>query len=138
MKLTLFVTVLKDVTMVCNDAILPELLLKKYTFNCLTFQEQTRQPYNDNWCPFRTPALHLHGNQRLEEKNFRKKIISYVSRTDGDSPNQFHGLHFTDSLVVEDLLPLGILLHDTDVVDGNTIGELATRSVQKQGKKCNY
>ena len=32
---------------------------------------------------------------------------------------------------VEDLLTLNILLYDIDIVDGNTIGELARRSVQK-------
>ena len=37
--------------------------------NCLTFEESTRQPYNDNLCLFRALVLHLHGTQRLEEEN---------------------------------------------------------------------
>ena len=36
-----------------------------------------------------------------------------------------------DIPIVEDLLTLKILLYDIDIVDGNIIGELATRSVQK-------
>ena len=36
-----------------------------------------------------------------------------------------------DIPTVEDLLTLNILLYDIDIVDGNIVGELATRSVQK-------
>ena len=36
-----------------------------------------------------------------------------------------------DIPIVEDLLALNILLYDIDIVDGNIIGELARRSVQK-------
>ena len=47
------------------------------------------------------------------------------------SPNQFKGVHMNDIRIVEDLLTLNILLYDIDIVDGNIIGELARRSVQK-------
>ena len=36
-----------------------------------------------------------------------------------------------DFPIVEDLLTLNILLYDIDIVDGNIMGELARRSVQK-------
>ena len=44
----------------CIDAVLPEPLLKNHTVNCLTLEENTRQPYKDNLCLFRALALHLH------------------------------------------------------------------------------
>ena len=69
-NLTVFAALLKDVPMGCKDAVLPEPLLKNCTINCLTFEENTRQPYNDNLCLYRTLALHFHRNQRL--KKFRK------------------------------------------------------------------
>ena len=50
---------------------------------------------------------------------------------DGLSPNQFQGVHMNDITTVEDLLTLNILLYDIDIVDGNIVGELARRSVQK-------
>ena len=50
---------------------------------------------------------------------------------DGLSPNQFQGVHSNDFPNVEDLLTLNILLYDIDIVDGNIVGELARRSVQK-------
>ena len=66
-NLTVFAALLKDDPMGCKDAFLPEPLSKNCRINCLTFEENTRQPYNDNLCLFRALALHLHGNQRLEE-----------------------------------------------------------------------
>ena len=50
---------------------------------------------------------------------------------DGLSADHFQGVHKNDFLFVEDLLTLNILLYDIDIVDGNIIGELARRSVQK-------
>ena len=129
-NLTVFAALLEDVPMGCKNAVSPEPLLKRCTINCLTIEEKTRQPYNDNLCLFRAPALHLHGNQRLEEE--KSKIFnSFISKMDGLSPNQFKGVHMNDIPIVEDLLTLNILLYDIDIVDGNIFRELARRSVQK-------
>ena len=43
-NLTLFAALPKDVPTGCKDAVLPEPLLKNSTMNCLTFEENTRQP----------------------------------------------------------------------------------------------
>ena len=56
-NLTVFAALLKDVPMGCKYAVSPESLLKNFTINCLTFEENTRQPYNDNLCLFRALAL---------------------------------------------------------------------------------
>ena len=77
-SLTVFAALLKDVPLGCKNAVLPKSLLKNHTIKCLTFEENTRQPYNDNLCLFRAIALHMHGNQRLE-KNF--EIIQFCSLT---------------------------------------------------------
>ena len=101
--LTVFAASLKDVPMGCKNAVLPEPLLKKHTINCLTFEENTRQPYNDNLCLFRALALHMHGNQRLEEKT-SKLFNLFINKMDRLSPNQFQGVHMNDIPNVEDLL----------------------------------
>ena len=49
----------------------------------------------------------------------------------GPSPNQFQELNMNDNPVFEDLLTFITLLCDKDIVDGNFIGEVAKRSVQK-------
>ena len=50
---------------------------------------------------------------------------------DGLSADQFQGVHTNGIPTVENLLTLNIVLYDIDIVDGNIIGELARRSVQK-------
>ena len=60
-----FASLLKDVPMGCKGAVLPEPLLKNHSENCLPFERNTRQPYNDNLCLLRALALHLHGNEKL-------------------------------------------------------------------------
>ena len=75
-NLTAFAALLKGVPMGCKNAVLPEPLPKNHTINCLTFEESTRQPYNDNLCLFRALALHLHGTQRLEEETSNCSIYS--------------------------------------------------------------
>ena len=129
-KVTVFAALLKDVPMGCKNAVLPDALLRIGTINCLTFEENTRQPYNDNLCLFRALALHLHGNQRLEEET-SKLFILFINKMDGLNPNQFQGVRMDDIPTVEDLLTLNNVLFDVVIVDGNIIGELAGRSVQK-------
>ena len=43
-NLTVFAASLKDMPMGCKNAVLPELLLRNDTINCLTFEGSTRQP----------------------------------------------------------------------------------------------
>ena len=129
-NLTVFAALLKYVPMGCKNAVLPEPLLKNHTIICLTFEENTRQPYNDNLSLFRAPALHLHGTQRLEEET--SKIFNvFIKKMDGLSSDQFQGVHMNDFPIVEDLITLKILLYDIVIVDWNIVGELAKRSVQK-------
>ena len=45
-NLTVFATLLKDVPVGCEDCVLPEPLLKNQNVNCLTFEKNTRKPYN--------------------------------------------------------------------------------------------
>ena len=117
-NLTVFAALLKDLPMGCKNAVLPKPHLKNCTINCLTFEENTRQPYNDNLCIFCALALHLHGNQRLEEET-SKLFNLFINEMDGLSADQFQGVHMNDLLIVEDLLIPNILLYDIDIVDGN-------------------
>ena len=129
-NLTVFAVLLKDVPMGCRDAVLHEPLLRNGTINCLTFEENTRQSYEDNLCLFRALALHMHGNQRLEEETSKLSNF-FINKMDGLTPNQFQEINMNDIPIVEDLLTLNILLYEIDIVDGNIIRELATRSTQK-------
>ena len=129
-KLTIFASLLKDVPMGCKNTVLPEPLLKNHNLNCLTFEINTRQPYNDNLCLFRALALHLHCNEKLEEET--SKIFNlFLNNCEEGDPSKFQGVHMTDIPKVEDMLHLKIFLYDNDFVDGELIGELCRRSIQK-------
>ena len=114
----------------CKDTVLPELLLKNHNVNCLTFERNTRQPYNDNLCLFRALALHLHGNEKLEEEKCKICTLLLNNCGEGD-PSKFQGVHMTDIPKVEEMLHLNIFLYDIDFTDGELNSELCRRSLQK-------
>ena len=129
-NLTIFASLLKDVPMGCKDTVLPEPLLRNCNVNCLTFEKNTRQPYNDIFCLFRAVALQLFNNERLEEET--SKIFNLFLNNCGEGdPSKFQGDHMTDIQKVEEILQLNIFLYDIDFVDGELIVELARRSFQK-------
>ena len=117
----------------CKDEVLPESLLKKQTVNCLTFEKNTRKPYNDNLCLFRALALHLHGNERLEEETSKLFNLFLVNRTNPD-PSKFQGVCMDDIASVEDIVAINIFIYDIDFIDGAMVGELARRSIKKYEK----
>ena len=132
-NLTVFAALLKDVPMGCKDSVLPEPLLKNQNVNCLTYEHNTKKPYKDNFCLFRALALQLHGNERLEEET--SKIFNLFLNNCGEAdPSKFQGVHMIDIPKVEEMLQLNIFLYKIDFVDGELIGKLARRSIQKFGK----
>ena len=103
---------------------------------CFTFERNTSQPYNDNLCLFTAVALHLFGNERLEEET--SKIFKLFLNNCGEAdPSKFQGVHMTDIPKVEEMLQLTIFLYDIDFVDGKLIGEVALRSIQKFENSAN-
>ena len=129
-NLTIFASLLKDVPLGCKDTVLPEPLLKNHNVNCLTYEKITLQPYNYNLCMFKALALHLQGTNKLEEET-SKAFKLFLNNSDEKEVSKFQSVHLNDIPKVEDLLQLNIFLYDTDFVDGELIGELCRRSVQK-------
>ena len=108
-NLTIFTSSLKDVPMGCKDTVLPEPLLRNCNVNCLAFERNTRQPYNENLCLFRALALHLHGNEKLEEETSKIFNLLLNNCEEGD-PSKFQGVHMTDIPKLEEMLHLNIFL----------------------------
>ena len=123
--------------MACEDCVLPEPLLNNQNVNCLTYEQNTKKPYKDSLCLFRALALHLHGNERLEEETSKNFNISLNNYGEADS-SKFHCVHMTDVPKVEEMLQLKIFPNDIDFVDGELIGELARRSIQKFKKSVKF
>ena len=129
-NLTNFAALLRDIPTSCKDAVLLESLLENHKVNCLTFEKNTRKPYNDNLCLFRALALHLHGNERLEEETSKLFNLYLVNSTDSD-PSKFQGVCMDDIPSVEDIVGINIFIYDIDLFDGSMVGELARQSIKK-------
>ena len=132
-NLTIFAALLRDIPMGCKDALLPESLSKNFTVNCLTFESFTRKPYNDNLCLFRAVALHLFGNERLEEETSKLFNLFLINSTNPD-PSKFQGVCMDDIPSVEGIVGINIFIYDIDLIDGAMVGELARRSIKKHEK----
>ena len=132
-NLTIFAALLRDIPMGSKDAILPDSLLKNHTVKCLTFEKNTRKPYNDNLCLFRALALHLHGNETLEEETSKLFNLFLVDSTNPD-PSKLQGVCKDDFSSVEDKVGINFFIYDIDLIDGAMVGELARRSIKKHEK----
>ena len=117
----------------CKDAVLPEPLLKNHTVNCLTYEQNTKKPYKDNLFLFRALALHLHGNERLEEETSKLFNLFLINSTNPD-PSKFQGVCMDDIPSVEDIVGINIFIYDIDLIDGAMVGELARGSSKKYEK----
>ena len=132
-NLTIFVALLRDIPMGCKDAVLHESLLKNYTVNCLTYDQNTKKPYKENLCLFRALALHLHGSERLEEETSKLFNLFLVNSTNPD-PSKFQGVCMDDIPSVEDIVGINIFIYDIDLIDGAMVGEHARRRIKKYEK----
>ena len=132
-NLTIFAALLGDIPMGCKAPVLPDSLLKNHAVNCLTFEKNTRKPYNDNLCLFRALAFHLHGNERLEEETSKLFNLFLVNSTNPEN-SKFQGVCLDDIPSVKDIVGVNIFIYDIDLIDGAMVGELARRSIKKYEK----
>ena len=132
-NLTIFAALLRDITMGCKDVVLPESLLKNRTVNCLTYEQNTKKPYKDNLCLFRALALHLHGNERLEEETSKLFNHFLVNSTNPDL-SKIQGVCKADIPSVEGIVGINIFIYDIDLIDGAMVAELARRSIKNYEK----
>ena len=129
-KVAVFAALLEDISMGCKDTVLPEPLFKNHIVNCLTFERNASQPYNDNLCFFRAVAQHLFDNERLEEDT-SKTFNLFLNNSEQGDVSKHQVVHSNDIPKIEALLQLNTFLYDIDFVDGELIGELRLRSNQK-------
>ena len=132
-NLTKSAALLRDIPVGCKDAVLRESLLRNPSINCLTYEHNSKKTYKDNLCLFRAFALHLHGNERLEEETSKLFNLFLVNCTKPDTA-KFQGIGMDDFPSVEDIVGINIFIYDIDLIEGATIGELARRSIKKYEK----
>ena len=130
--MSIFEALFKEVPMGCKDTVMLGPLLKNQSVKRLTF-EKTRKPYNDNSCLFRALALHLQGNERLEEETSKLSNL-FLEKTGGTDTANFRGVCMEDIAAVEDIVQADNFPYDIDIVDGSVIGEFARRSMGNYSK----
>ena len=111
-----------------TDSPLPEPLLRNPEVNCLVSNGHN-EPYNDNLCLFRAIAIHLFGSVDVEP-NATKIFHSFVTAS-GCDPESFTGVSFDQIPIIEELIKQNIFIYDFDIEDGEIIGELVRRSVER-------
>ena len=132
---TKFAALLRDISLGCEDAVLPESFVKNHGVNCLTYEENTKRPCKDKLCLFRALALHLHVNdKRLEEETSKLFNLFLINSTTPD-PSKFQGVCIDDIPFVKDRVRINIFIYDINIIDGAMVGELARRSIKKYEKK---
>ena len=106
-NLTIFAALLRDISMGCKDAVLPDSLLRNPSINCYTYEQNTKKTYKDNLCLFRALSLHLHGNEGLQEETSKLFNLFLVNSTNPD-PSKFQGVCMDDIPSVEDIVGINI------------------------------
>ena len=132
-NLKIFAALLRDIPMGCRDAVLPESHLRNPSINCISYEQNTKQAHKDNLCFFRALALHLHGNERLEEETSKFFNLFLINSTNPD-PSNFQRVCMDDIQSVEDIVGIKTSIYDIDLIDGAMVGELARRSIGKYEK----
>ena len=70
---TIFAALLNYLPIGCKDALLTKYLLKNRMVNCFTFEENTKSPYNKNFCLLTALALFFR-----EIRDPKKKLQNYL------------------------------------------------------------
>ena len=131
-KVSVFASLLKDIHMGYRDTVLPEFFLEKHNVKYLTSGRKVRQIYNGNFCLFGAVALHLNGNDKLEEET--AKFSLFLAKSEVGVPSKLQVVQMNDIAKVEDNLQLKNILYDNDFFDGELLGELARINFQKHYK----
>ena len=127
-NVTIFAALLKNIPLGCLDSVLPEPLLRNLEVNCLVSNGHD-VPYNDNLCLFRANSIHLFGSVDVEP-HAMQLFDNFVSATDCD-PENFMGVSLDQIPVIENLVEENIFIYDFTIDDGEIVGELIRRSIER-------
>ena len=127
-NVTIFAALLKNILLGCLDSVAPEPLLRNPEVNCLVSNGHD-VPYNDNLCLFRAISIHLFGSVDVEP-HAMQLFDNFVSATDCD-PENFMGVSRDQIPVIENLVEKNIFIYDFTIEDGEIVGELIRRRIER-------
>ena len=130
-NVTILTALLKNIPMGCPDSVLPEPLLKNHSVNCL-LSNKDKEVYKDNLCLFRAMAMYMNGHKDLDSHTSRY-FTNCISKS-GYDPKNFRGFSVENLPVVEEIVQRNIFIYDSDIQEGEYVGELARRSIRRFDK----
>ena len=133
----IFAAILEEIPMGCKDTVIPDPLLNNLSVKCIAFEKKNRKPYNDNLCLLRALALHLHGNERLEEE-ISNIIILFLQKTGEIDPANFRTVCVEDIAGADDIVQACFFLYNFDIMDGSMVGRLRGGVSGKTLTLCGY
>ena len=131
-KVTKFCALLKNIPMVCIDAVLPEQLLRRSDVNCLV-SNSYGETYKEYLCLFR--AIAVHGSSEMET-NAANLFSAFLHESGHDAIN-FRGVSIDQLVFFENAIKHNIFIYDIDIEEGEIVGELARRTVEMYKKNIN-
>ena len=133
-NVTIFCVLLNIIPMGPLDAVIPEQLLKRRDVNCLVTNGYG-ETYKDYLCLFRAVAVHLYGSAELDT-NAAKLFSDFLHESGHDAIN-FRGMTMDHLVFVENAIEHNIFIYDSDIEDGDFVGELARRSIEMYENNIN-
>ena len=122
---TNFAALLKELPTGCEDAVLPDPVMKNFSVRCVKFEESSRKLYNFNLCFLRALVFHLHLIK------IPKKVNSFLIKLMELMLQVLELIFMVHAAALENIVQLDFFLYDIDIVDGSMIGEFSRRSVGK-------
>ena len=94
-----------------------------------------RETYKDCLCLSRAVAVHLYGSAELETN--AAKLLSDFLRESGHDAINFRGVPMDHLVFVENAITHKIFIYDSDIEDGDFVGELARKSIEMYKNSIN-
>ena len=127
-NVTVFAALRTNIPMGCTDSPPLEPLLRNPEVNCLLSNGHDELK-NDNLCLLRAIAIHLFGSVDVELQAI--KIFYNFVTASGCDPENFTGVSFDQTPIIEEQIKQKIFICEFDNEDGEIIGELVRRSVER-------
>ena len=134
-NITIFCALLKNISLGCIDAVLPELLFRRSDANCLV-SKGCCETYRDYLCLFRAIAVHVYGLSELETK--AANLFSTFLHESGRDAINFRGVSIDHLVFVEKAMKHNTFIYNIDIGEGEVVGELARRSAELYEKNIIY
>ena len=134
-NVTVSAALLKSVSVVYKDVLLPPRPVRPTDFNCLIYKAN-KERYNDNLCLLRASSMHKSGTERFEEET-SKLLDQNLDIVPNVTADISRGVALEVLHIVERWAEVFLLVYDIEVLDTRIIGEFVDRSSRRLSSTAN-